>query len=107
MLADVVLDMQQQGEDVPESISECTYSGKFNLRLGEKSHREIALRAAEGNLSINQWVVRKRMANDQRQQQPSSQVMGCPSCVKPPDFPPRVGLISCDIEGGGPRCLTC
>ena len=63
VLADVVLDMQDQGEDVPEPISERSYSGKFNLRLGEKLHREVALRAAEENLSINQWVVRKLMAD--------------------------------------------
>lgn len=63
LLSDVVVDMQRQGEDVPEPISERSYSGKFNLRLGEKLHREVALRAAEENLSINQWVVRKLMAD--------------------------------------------
>lgn len=63
LLSNVITDMQQQGEDVPEPISERSYSGKFNLRLGEKLHRDIALRAAEENLSINQWVVRKLMAD--------------------------------------------
>lgn len=63
LLADVVLDMNEQGEDVPEALSERTYSGKFNLRLGEKLHREVALHAAEENLSINQWVVRKLLAD--------------------------------------------
>ena len=46
VLADVVVDMQEDGEDVPEPISERSYPGKFNLRLGEKLHREVALRAA-------------------------------------------------------------
>ncbi|WP_240474431.1 type II toxin-antitoxin system HicB family antitoxin [Intrasporangium chromatireducens] len=59
VLADVVADMQEQGEDVADPISERSYSGKLNPRLGEKLHREVALRAAEENLSINQWVVRK------------------------------------------------
>lgn len=63
MLNDVILDMQEQGEDVPEPLSERNYSGKFNLRLGEKLHQEVALHAAEENLSINQWVVRKIMAD--------------------------------------------
>jgi len=45
------------------SRSERSYSGKFNLRLGEKLHQEVALHAAEENLSINQWVVRKIMAD--------------------------------------------
>lgn len=59
VLADVVVDTQEQGEDVPEPITKRTYSGKFNLRLGEALHREVALRAAAENLSINQWVVRR------------------------------------------------
>ena len=63
LLAGVIDDMRQQGETVPEPISERTFSGKFNLRLGERLHREVALRAAEENLSINQWVVRKLMAD--------------------------------------------
>ena len=33
-----------------------------HLRLGEKLHREVALRAAEENLSIDQWVVRMLLA---------------------------------------------
>ncbi len=36
LLADVVVDMKEQGEGVPEPLSERKYSGKFNLRLGEK-----------------------------------------------------------------------
>lgn len=55
--------MKEQGEDVPEPFSERTYSGKFNLRLGEKLHRQVALHAAEENLSINQWVVRRLLAD--------------------------------------------
>ena len=63
LLSKVIADMQQQGEEVPQPISERSYSGKFNLRLGEKLHRDIALRADEENLSINQWVVRKLTAD--------------------------------------------
>ncbi|MFN8191389.1 MAG: toxin-antitoxin system HicB family antitoxin [Nocardioidaceae bacterium] len=63
LLDDVVADMHNDGEAIPEPIAERSYSGKFNLRLGEKLHREVALKAAEENLSINQWVVRKIMAD--------------------------------------------
>jgi predicted HicB family RNase H-like nuclease len=63
MLADAVADMEKQGEEVPQPLSERSYSGKFNLRLGERLHREVALHAAEENLSINQWVVRKILAD--------------------------------------------
>ena len=44
-------------------ISERSYFGKLDLRLGEKRHRDIAIRAAEENSSINEWVVRKLMAD--------------------------------------------
>jgi predicted HicB family RNase H-like nuclease len=63
VLAGVVADMAKHGEAVPEPLSERSYSGKFNLRLGETLHREVALHAAEENLSINQWVVRRLMAS--------------------------------------------
>lgn len=63
LLADAVIDMKGQGEEVPQPLSERRFSGKFNLRLGEKLHREVALHAAEENLSINQWVVRKLMTD--------------------------------------------
>lgn len=32
------------------------YSGKFNLRIPSKLHREIATRATATDKSINQWV---------------------------------------------------
>ncbi len=32
------------------------YSGKFNLRIPSRLHREIAARATSENKSINQWV---------------------------------------------------
>ncbi len=32
------------------------YSGKFNLRISSKLHREIAARAIATDKSINQWV---------------------------------------------------
>lgn len=63
LITDVVADMDVRGEDVPDPLADRHFSGKFNLRLGEKLHREVALRAAEDRLSINQWVVR-RLMND-------------------------------------------
>lgn len=32
------------------------YSGKFNLRISSRLHREIAARAITADKSINQWV---------------------------------------------------
>ena len=44
-------------------MSDRAYSGKFNLRVGEALHRDLAIRAAEERLSLNQYVVRKLSAN--------------------------------------------
>lgn len=63
LIADVITDMRAEGEDVPDPLADRHYSGKFNLRLGETLHRQVALRAAEEELSINQWVVRRLMAD--------------------------------------------
>ena len=54
--------MQEQGERVPLPFAERSYSGKFNLRVGESLHRELAIQAAEDGLSLNQYVLRKLRA---------------------------------------------
>ena len=42
------------------------YSGKFNLRIPSRLHREIAARATAADKSINQWVseILKRSVNE-------------------------------------------
>lgn len=62
LLVSVVADMLKQGEPVPAPLAERAYSGKFNLRVGEALHQELAIRAAEDGLSLNQYVVRKLTA---------------------------------------------
>ncbi|MEU7997762.1 toxin-antitoxin system HicB family antitoxin [Micromonospora sp. NPDC049060] len=62
LLREVIADMEQQGEEVPEPFAERSYSGKFNVRVGESLHRELATHAAEDGLSLNQYVVRKLTA---------------------------------------------
>ena len=59
LVADVVRDLSDAVEGVPEPLSERPYSGKFNLRLGEQLHRRLAIQAAEEHLSLNQYVVRR------------------------------------------------
>jgi predicted HicB family RNase H-like nuclease len=56
---DVLTDMAEQGEKVPAPLSERSYSGTFNVRIGEGLHRELVARAAEDGLSLNQYVVKK------------------------------------------------
>jgi predicted HicB family RNase H-like nuclease len=62
LITEAVVDMEAQGEEVPQPFSERTYSGKFNLRVGESLHRRLAMEAAEEHISINQYVVRRLTA---------------------------------------------
>lgn len=59
LVADTVADLAADGEAVPEPLSQRSYSGKFNLRVGESLHRRLAIQAAEEHLSLNQYVVRR------------------------------------------------
>jgi predicted HicB family RNase H-like nuclease len=56
---DVVEDLRANAEPVPEPLSSRTYSGKFNLRVGEHLHRKLAMHAAEEHLSLNQYLLRR------------------------------------------------
>lgn len=59
LVSEVVEDLRSSGETVPEPLSSRPYSGKFNLRVGERLHRRLAMEAAEQHLSLNQYVVRR------------------------------------------------
>ena len=56
---EVVRDLLENGEQVPAPLAARTYSGKFNLRVGERLHRQLATAAAEEHLSLNQYVIRR------------------------------------------------
>lgn len=62
VLAEVLTDMQAEGEAFPNPFSERSYSGKFNVRVGEHLHRDLVTNAAEEGLSLNQYVLRKLSA---------------------------------------------
>ncbi len=49
---DLYLQMCKEDGTKPEK----PYSGKFNLRLDQTLHREIAARAALAKVSLNDWV---------------------------------------------------
>lgn len=59
LVADTVGDLADAGEPVPDPLSARTYSGKFNVRVGESLHRRLALQAAEEHLSLNQYIIRR------------------------------------------------
>lgn len=62
LLHEVIVDLEEQGEEVPQPFSERSYSGRFNVRVGESLHRALATHAAEDGMSLNQYVIRKLTA---------------------------------------------
>ena len=56
VVADVVADMQANNEAVPEPICSRRYSGKFQVRVPPEVHRQLALEAAEEDISLNRLV---------------------------------------------------
>lgn len=59
VVTEVVADLGSDGEPIPEPLATRTYSGKFNLRVGARLHRRLAIAAAEEHLSLNQYIVRR------------------------------------------------
>ncbi len=53
LVAEVVNDLQTNGEPVPEPLATKTYSGRFMVRIPPTLHRQLALEAAEAGISLN------------------------------------------------------
>lgn len=56
LVKEVVEDMQEAGEQIPEPLSERNYSGNVRLRIPPEQHRELAIRAAEEGVSLNRLL---------------------------------------------------
>jgi predicted HicB family RNase H-like nuclease len=59
VVGDVVKDMSANGEAVPEPLSTRRYSGKFMVRVPPDVHRQLAIEAAEEDVSLNRLVSTK------------------------------------------------
>jgi predicted HicB family RNase H-like nuclease len=59
VVADVVKDMQSNNEQIPEPICSRRYSGKFQVRIPPEVHRQLALEAAEEDISLNRLISTK------------------------------------------------
>ena len=53
VVADVVADLEAQGEALPEPLATKQYSGKFMVRVPPDLHRRLVLEAAEAGVSLN------------------------------------------------------
>jgi len=56
VVTDVVADMQDSGEPVPEALADRKYSGEFKLRMPPAKHRELVIHAAEQGVSLNRYI---------------------------------------------------
>ena len=53
VVADVLKDMRNNKEPIPEPIASRRYSGKFMVRVPPEVHRELVIKAAEAGVSLN------------------------------------------------------
>jgi predicted HicB family RNase H-like nuclease len=59
LVAEVIADMEANGEAVPEPLSIRSFSGRFVVRVPPEVHRELAMEAAEANVSLNRLASAK------------------------------------------------
>ena len=59
VVEDVVKDMRENAEEVPEPIASRRYSGKFVVRVPPEVHRNLAIKAAEAGVSLNRLASSK------------------------------------------------
>ena len=53
VVAEVIFDMIENNEKIPEPIAGKHYSGKFMVRIPPNVHRRLAIQAAESGVSLN------------------------------------------------------
>ena len=56
VVADVIKEMKQNREEIPQPLASKNYSGKFMVRVPPEVHRSLAIQAAESGVSINRLV---------------------------------------------------
>lgn len=59
VVQDVIDDMKQTGEEIPQPFGQREYSGRFNVRVSSSLHRRLAMDAAREGVSLNAWVTQK------------------------------------------------
>jgi predicted HicB family RNase H-like nuclease len=59
VVSEVVNDMHDSGEKVPEPLASRNYSGKFMVRVPPDIHRDLAIQAAESGVSLNRLASSK------------------------------------------------
>jgi predicted HicB family RNase H-like nuclease len=56
LVTDVVTDLRANNEPIPQPLADTPYSGKFITRIPPELHRQLALEAAQEQISLNRLV---------------------------------------------------
>lgn len=59
LVLEVIADMLNNGESVPEPLASKQFSGKFMVRVPPDVHRQLAIQAAEAGVSLNRLASAK------------------------------------------------
>lgn len=59
VVAEVVKDLRESGEYVPEALASKRFSGHFMVRVPPEVHRKLAVEAAENGVSLNRLASAK------------------------------------------------
>jgi len=59
VVENVLNDMRETGERIPEPIASKYYSGRFMVRVPPQVHRKLATEAAESGISLNRLASAK------------------------------------------------
>ena len=63
VVAEVISDMESNGEVTPKPLSVKRYSGNFTVRIPPDVHRKLAIQAAESRVSFNRFISAKLAAD--------------------------------------------
>ena len=55
----VIRDMKESGEKIPQPLAVRKYSGKFTVRITPQMHRKLLIEAAEEKVSVNRLISAK------------------------------------------------
>lgn len=58
LVNDILVDLVDSGDEVPQPISSRTFSGRLNLRVNPELHRRLAIEAQNEGISINRHATR-------------------------------------------------
>lgn len=59
VVGDVVEDMKNNDEPIPEPLANRHYSGKFVVRVTPEIHKSLAIKSAETGISLNRLIAAK------------------------------------------------